>query len=73
MVAELWKARVSETSLSVFRSGGWEETRSDLVGLTTLAEHAALIDQLGNFRPGPSGWKLCFIDAFSAWVQEMFW
>ena len=51
----------------------WEEPSSDLVGPTTPAERAALIAKLRNSRPGPSGWKLCFIEAFPAWVQEIYW
>ena len=45
----------------------------DLVGRASPAEIAALTSRFRHSRPGPSGWKLCFIEAFPCAFQTAFW
>ena len=45
----------------------------DFVAPTSFEERRLLTAKFRHSRPGPSGWKLCFLEAFPDWVQEVFW
>ena len=45
----------------------------ELVGRASPAEIAALTSRFRHSRPGPSGWKLCYIEAFPRAFQSAFW
>ena len=51
----------------------WEEPDHTFVAPTIAAERLALLSKFRNSRPGPSGWKLCYLEAFPPWVQDIFW
>eukprot|EP00439_Symbiodinium_sp_Y106_P022121 s10379_g2.t1 len=51
----------------------WEEPDHTFVAPTVAAERLALLSKFRNSRPGPSGWKLCYLEAFPPWVQDIFW
>ncbi|CAE7809936.1 unnamed protein product, partial [Symbiodinium necroappetens] len=39
----------------------------------SASERSKWISKMSASRPGPSGWKLCFLLFFPSWVQELFW
>ena len=44
----------------------------DLVGPLTLRERKDVVRRMMGSRPGPSGWKLRFLDLFPVWAQEAY-
>ena len=43
------------------------------VSPTSTAERLSLCARFRHSRPGPSGWKVCYIEAFPPWLQDLYW
>ena len=44
-----------------------------LVAPTTDGEQRLLLAKFRHSRPGPSGWKVCYLGAFPDEVQQLYW
>ena len=39
----------------------------------TEYERSRWLSKMSSSRPGPSGWKLCYLHFYPSWVQDIFW
>ncbi|CAE7770376.1 unnamed protein product [Symbiodinium sp. CCMP2592] len=48
-------------------------TCSDIVGPLSSSEREKLLSKGRSSRPGPSGWKVCYLRLFPDWAREYYW
>ena len=51
----------------------WSPPCTSFVAPTSASERLSLMSKFRHSRPGCSGWKLCYLEAFPLWVQDLFW